>query len=80
MSFVKLMILIFNVKLKSSLIRIVSIIISAPVSSILVLKSSIDNYFSLFKFFIADPINNVLSIGFNAKFNFNVYRLDILRC
>ena len=66
------MILIFNVNYFSFFVRIALIIISAPVSSILVLKRSIYNYFSLFNFFIEDPINNAPSIGFKPKLNCNV--------
>ena len=66
------MILIFNTNYLSSLVKIASIIISTPVLFILVLKRFIYNYFSLFNFFIAYPINNVPSIGFKAKINCNV--------
>ena len=69
---VKWVILIFKVNYFSSLVRIASIIISAPVSSILVLKRSNCNYFSLFNFFIEDPINNTPSIGFKPKFKINI--------
>ena len=71
------MIFIFNVNFFSYLVRITPIITSAPVSFILVLKRSNYNYFSLFKFFIDDPINNTSSIGFIAKFKCNIYRLYI---